>query len=277
MHTTTFVTLRLVMLVFLTALLLTGCTAGASTYTGDSGVSQPTPTVSSVFSSALPVATAQVPTPVRDTAVGSAARLDDTYASRDTPARGDQVVEIPVYGDDLDGSWTLENSTMMSYNLEHTRYVDRGRYAIEAAPTAGSGMLYFTVRQNTRQIFPRAQVLGVKFRLSGGADFIENDALAVTVVGSNRQPFWVPGDNSVQLEGRVTDDLPVFSETRLYYLDINETIPPNTWVDIVVWLDDLVYDPDYAYVTGFYVKTAPDLLERFYIDQVNVILNPTAS
>lgn len=277
MRASIFVSLRLVMFFLLTALLMAGCTDRASTDTPASELSQPTPTVSAVFSPAPPIVVVQVPTPARNTAEASAARLDDTYARRDGQSRDVQVAEVLVYDDALDDNWTLENSSMMSYNLQNMRYIDRGRYAIEAAPTTGIGMLYFTLRQDSRQVFRRDQVLGLRFRLTGGADFIENDALAVTVVGSNRQPYWVAGDNSVNLEGRVTDDEPVFSETRLYYLDINQPIPPDTWVDVVLWLDERIYDPDYTYVTGFYLKTEKDLLDRFYVDQVNLLLDPSVS
>jgi hypothetical protein len=65
---------------------------------------------------------------------------------------------------------------------------------------------------------------------------------------------------------------PAFSETRLYYLDINRTIPPDTWVLIEMWLDELAYEPDYEYVTGFYIKNNEGFAQTYYVDDVQLIM-----
>jgi hypothetical protein len=163
----------------------------------------------------------------------------------------------------------------MNYNLKQTRYVDAGRYAIEASPKVTTGTLFFTVNKGS-PAYRRSDVRGVRIRLSGGDAAIANDALTVAVVGSNAQAYWVQEDNSVKIDGRVTQDLPLFPETRLYYLDINTAIPAKTWVDVVVWLDELQFEPDYTYVTGFYLKTERDVLPVFYVDQVQLLLDPAA-
>jgi hypothetical protein len=79
----------------------------------------------------------------------------------------------------------------------------------------------------------------------------------VTVLGSNSYTYWVEDDISVKSIYE-----PVFSETRLYYLGVNRTIPPNTWVKVELWLDERIYDPDYRYVTGFYIKNEASLNKR---------------
>jgi hypothetical protein len=182
---------------------------------------------------------------------------------------------VDVYSDTLQPGWSLKQSFQTDYDLKQTEYVDNGRYAIEASPKVAIGTLFFTVNKGS-PAYRHSDARGVRFRLSGGSEAIANDALTVAVVGSNAQPYWVADDNSVKIEGRVTQELPLFPETRLYYLDINTAIPAGTWVDVVVWLDDLQYEPEYTYVTGFYLKTERDVLPVFYVDQVQLLLDPAA-
>jgi hypothetical protein len=105
--------------------------------------------------------------------------------------------------------------------------------------------------------------------LSSGADYISNTDLAVTVLGSNEYPYWVDGDNSVQNEIS-----PVFSETRLSFLDVNRSIPPDTWVQVDVPIHKLIYDPDYTYVVGFYIKNDEGFISEFFIDDIELFALP---
>jgi hypothetical protein len=85
----------------------------------------------------------------------------------------------------------------------------------------------------------------------------------VTIVGNDAQPFWTaPTD----------EDNASFSETRLYYLGVNRSIPPHTWVNIVVWLDKLLYDPSYTFVTGIVIKNDVAIRNTYYIDQISVLM-----
>ena len=229
-----------------------------------SGMTQPTPTDAALFGvppTALPL-------------LVSPEHATDGSATGD-PATGPTSETLPkvvIYDDALNASWTLTQSTQVTSTLQSREFVAQGRYALKATKQGGVGILYFTVQRGNRTPFRRDKVLGLHFRLSGGRSTIPNDALLVTVVGSNRQPYWVPNDTSVRLDGLVTDNTPLFSETRLYFLGVNHTIPAKAWVDVFVWLDDLIYDPIYTYITGFYLKT--DLLDYFYLDDINLILVP---
>jgi hypothetical protein len=123
------------------------------------------------------------------------------------------------------------------------------------------------VREGVTQTYPYSAVLGISFWLNSGADTLNTDALVVTVLGSNDYGYYLPNDKSV-----VTDAKNFFSETRLYYLGINRSIPPNTWVPIVLWLDSLPYDPPYKNVTGIYLKNDASFRQTFYVDQVELLL-----
>lgn len=231
------------------------------------GTAAPVPTVAPFFR--------DLPT-VPPTSAGSGS-LDltpqATAAHTATASAESQIYEVMIYDDALSSNWTLDHSTTIKYNLQNAAIVGEGRFAIRADTEANFATLFFTLQPGAKQTFRRDETLGLRFRLSGGHDALPNDALAVTVVGSNRYPYWAPRDNSVRIEGRVTEDLPLFSETRLYYLDVKRDIPEGEWVDVYVWLDDLVYDPEYIYLTGFYFKT--DDLKQFFLDDVTLIMAST--
>ena len=80
------------------------------------------------------------------------------------------------------------------------------------------------------------------------------------------------GDRSVAATPESSDADSSFSETRLYFLDIKHTIPPDTWVEVVVWLDQLIYDPPYKYVTGVYIKNDQGFFNTFYVDHVSLLV-----
>ncbi|NJM04959.1 hypothetical protein HC891_00090 [Candidatus Gracilibacteria bacterium] len=134
---------------------------------------------------------------------------------------------------------------------------------------AKRGAIFFTLAEDADAPIRREDVLGLSFRINGGADYIGNDELAVSVIGSNAVPYFTRDKTTAQ--ERADADLE-FSETRLYFLDINTDIPPDTWVEVVVWLDNLIFDPDYKYVTGFYIKNAPSFLNTYYIDEVKLLV-----
>jgi hypothetical protein len=224
----------------------------------------PTPTVAGLFhpvtpTSVAPIGTQTEPTHPVPTAVPAAT------------ATPQPLKELPIYDEQLRKNWSLANSDGMTFALDEAHVVSSGKVAAKITPTKDFGMLFFTVRKQSNEEYLRKQVLGVKFWLNSGPNGIRTSDLAVTVVGSNDFPYWVNDDTSVKVTGRVTQDLPLFSETRLYFLGINRDIEPNTWVEVDLWLDDNQYDPDYTYVTGIYIKNDKGFRGPFYIDRVSLI------
>ncbi len=139
-------------------------------------------------------------------------------------------------------------------------------------PTDDFGQFFLTVSKDAKKIYPRDRILGISFWLNGGANSIATSDLAVAVTGSNRYAYWVEDDTSVKVDTPVTAEAPLFPETRLYYLHINHSIPPNTWVEIILWLDDQVYDPDYKNITGIYIKNDKGFLQPYYIDDIQLLV-----
>lgn len=243
--------------------LLGGCVSARETDSPANGAA-PAPTVAALFGDQLPT-----PLPLPSLEATPPQRPEPTAVVENQQP---ELEEIVIYDDKLSTGWSLEQSATMRYNLSSVAFVDQGRFAVAASPSADYATLFFTVQKTSRRILLRNEVTGLSFRLNSGEDYIEPSQLAVSIVGSNDNPYWIKNDTSVTVEGRVTEDLPLFSETRLYFLDINNTIPPNTWVDVVVWLDELEYDPIYNYVTGFYIKSDADFRQNFYVDEVRLIV-----
>ena len=177
------------------------------------------------------------------------------------------MITTTIFGDGLNPNWKFIRSQGMDFErIRDASNVHSGNEALMISPVQDFSSLYLVVDSESQETYRHDEVLGISFWLSGGDDLIATDELAVTVLGSNAYPYWEADDNSVDLAGDS------FSESRLYDLDINRSIPPQTWVEVVVWLDNLIYDPDYEYVTGFYVKNGEGYLNTFYIDDVNLLM-----
>lgn len=255
-------------------LLLVAC----GTITPQLGPSQPTvptPTLAAIFRESP---TDIQPTPGIQESHTALAVTAETQMPVPTPTDSttDQIAVITLYDDTLNTDWVPEHSDMTKYDLASTDFIHAGKKAIKITPTNDYGRFFLTVGKDARKTYPRDRVLGFSFWLNGGASTIATSDLAVTVVGSNQYAYWVIDDQSVKIDTPVTVESPLFSETRLYYLHFNRSIPPDTWVEVVVWLDDLLYDPDYKYVTGMYIKNDEGFVGPYYIDDVQLLVQKGA-
>jgi hypothetical protein len=187
-----------------------------------------------------------------------------------------KLVVVPIYNDTLSAGWSIQHSFQTTIDLRSQEYIDQGRFAIKAQPQLTTGTLYFTLDKSATKILLRNKVQALRFYISGGSDQLDKDAITVAIVGSNTYPYWIENDKSVKIDGRVTDSEPVFSQTRLSFLGINKSIPPKTYIKVTVWLNDLIYDPLYTYVTGFYFKTDKASAPTFYIDEVSLLMQPNS-
>ncbi len=273
--------------------LAVGCSGAkdASTSAGD----QATPTVAAYFAhskngaaataeAALAATPAITPTVAvffrHDSAVQSqliptlraaAGQLSGNAALTPRPTRalpaGNRIVEVPIYNEDLDPNWTLDNSQGMKYDLKDTSRPVSGTVDLAVTPQQDYGTLLFAVKEGSARTFPYEQVVGVSFQLNSGDDALNPDDLAITILGSNDYTYWVKDDKSVPV-----NDQQFFSESRLYYLQINKPIPPKTWIPIEILLDNLPYDPNYKYITAVYVKNNAGFLRTVYIDALSVLV-----
>jgi len=185
-----------------------------------------------------------------------------------TPPR-QSLASDTIFDEKLNENWSLEHSTGVLFNSIDKSNPHNGDYAIALTPQLNYGSLTFTVKKESKSVYLRDHTLGFQFWLYSGNTTIGTGDLGVVISGSNQYPYWVWNDKSV-----TNDREPLFSFTRLYFLDIHRAIPPQTWVQIDVWLDRLQFDPVYKYVTGFTIKNGADFYDTVYIDQVQIVTSP---
>jgi hypothetical protein len=162
----------------------------------------------------------------------------------------------------------------VEYNLAATEVQRDGHSVIAVAPQTDYSGFFMVVRPETKQHYLRSQVVGVVFWLSGGSDSLQGDDLAITALGSNAYPYWRCDDGSVRRLDEYNREIPLFSETRLYWLGIRNAIPPDTWVEVVLWLDDRLFDPNFNYLTGLYFKNDAAALKPYYLDDIRLLISP---
>lgn len=238
------------------------------------------PTVASLFDISSKVEL--VATPTRRPLINTRSELNLVSLGTGTGDAPDRnFTESIVFDDALDSNWTLENSENVEFNpgskarwydvLDEDSDLTSGAVSISFKPEADYAQLYFTVREDSDEVYYRDEIIGVSFWMYSGTEIVDTGDFAVTVVGSNEERYWSPNDESVFFQG---DDS--FSETRLYFLDINRSISAGRWLKIEVWLDDLLFDPDYQYVTGVYIKNDAGFRNTIHIDRLTLIKVPGA-
>ena len=175
-----------------------------------------------------------------------------------------------IFGERLAPNWSVEHSWSTDIDLTNEEYSIMGDKGIKLIPYDEFGAIFFTVRDTARKPYLRDEVLGIRFWLFTYNDYIATDDLVIALLGSNEYPYWVENDDSVA--GINNQEEAEFSETQLFFLNVSRDIPPNTWINIELWIDDLIYDPDYEYLTGFYIKNDADFQRPYYIDDVEILL-----
>ncbi|MCX6054726.1 MAG: hypothetical protein NTZ74_07420 [Chloroflexi bacterium] len=176
----------------------------------------------------------------------------------------DQMIQTPIFSDSLDPNWSMDQSWGIKRSLDNSAFTYLGNNSIRVQATEDFGSLFFTIQKNTSRSYLRAKLAGISLWVNPGDNTIRPDQLAVSVIGSNDNNYWVQGDTSVIFIGKNQ----FFSETKLYYLNVNRSLPANSWTQIIVWLDKLVYDPEYKYLSGFYIKTDKGFQSPFYVADV---------
>jgi hypothetical protein len=190
-----------------------------------------------------------------------------------SPPRREIATEIitQIYDEELNPNWMIVNQSGMEIDLDSSDVAMSGEVSFRFAPNKIYDTLLFALKESATDEYERGEVLGLTFWINSGDLTLSNDSLSVTVIGSNDFPYWVEDDNSV-----TNSYDPVFSETRLNFLGVDRDIPPNSWVQVELWLNDRVYDPDYKYVTGFYIKNDDMVLRSVYLDDIQLILLGTS-
>lgn len=252
-------TLRLTLCLVIAGI-LASCSIFAKNNTVEQSQPLPTPTLHPFFLSPSITPTAK-PT---DEEANTFAPTHLPQTSKSFPLS--DVITTTIYSDSLDNNWLYLNDPDVTINFSSKTTVHDGQYALSLTPKKDFKAMYFVVSENTKEFFPQDQVISLNFWLNSGNGILDINDLAVTIVGSNDYPYWVEGDNSVYIDGQFP-----FSETRLAFLGLNRAIPPNTWVEIEIDVNSLIYDPSYQYITGFYIKNDQGFYNTFYVDDIRIV------
>ena len=240
---------------------ITSCTIHGTTEPEETG-KLPTPTTHPLFdrSDKTPV----FPT-VETTLV---ATVFHTTIPEATPViTQSQIITTTIYDDALNPGWQVLENKELETDILSEAQVYGGKYAVALTPSKDFTTMYFAVNQESEVVYRQDQVISLSFWLNSGENGLALEDLAIAIVGSNDFPYWVAGDESAYIDGEAP-----FSETRLYFLGINNAIPSETWVEIVVTLDSLIYDPYYNYVTGFYIKNNEGFYNTIYVDNIRLTM-----
>ncbi|MCA9996296.1 MAG: polysaccharide deacetylase family protein [Anaerolineales bacterium] len=217
-----------------------------------------------------------------------------TFAAFDSQERtaraNERLLVANVYSDEVEGDWTLSGSPNSDWVEQDSSQPHLGDYALAAKLSRPGDSLLFHVAEDAQGQYHRDHVYGFGFWLYSGAGEIAPDDLSIIVAGSNVYPYWRADDDS--LDGQ---EVLTFSGRRLYGLDFSRPLPPNTWIQVEILLDELSYDPlyltenqattttdptqtdfiidpNYEYVTGFYIEAVGGLSQTIYLDDVQILL-----
>lgn len=177
---------------------------------------------------------------------------------------------VSVYSDTLATGWRLINSDDVRVDPRSAAAAQTGKHSIAVTTRRSFGDVLFAVQRNAPTVYSRDEIVGFRFQLYSGEDAIGYGELIVSVLGSNDVPYYVQGDESVAYTGRVVEETPTFPETRLYFLDINDIIPPRTWIEIYYDID-AQGSPDYKYITALRIRNDDVYRGTFYIDDVEIL------
>jgi hypothetical protein len=111
--------------------------------------------------------------------------------------------------------------------------------------------------------------LGVTFWFYSGDESLAPDDLALIITGSNEFPYWSAVDESIDWD----EFEPTFDDSR-YELGFNRPISPATWIQVVLFFNDLLYETDYQYITGLNFVNNAGVTRPFLIDELALILRP---
>ncbi len=179
-----------------------------------------------------------------------------------------------VFDESLNSNWGLETSRGMTYTETDT-LANTGAVSL-ALTGREDDHLTFKVLSNSPDRYLQEQTISLNFWLNTGETELGVDQLFVEILGSTNVFYWVRNDTSA------TVDLDTFSGKRMYSLDLNHILERNTWVQIEIMLNELVYDPNfddtpmddpfYDYVTGFSLHFAEGFSGTIYLDDVELLL-----
>ena len=177
------------------------------------------------------------------------------------------ILTITLYSDSFNPNWMLYGAQDEEINPNANTQVHHGLFSIEVTPKKSTSDLYFLLREGTRDLFPRPQIYGFRFKLNPGETPLDLSQLVVGILGGSKESEILDPE-----ELAITTELPIIPATNLSIPGSNPIIPPNTWSDVIVWFDDSIPDPVYDYILGLYIRKEQTFLQTFFLDDVQLVV-----
>lgn len=179
------------------------------------------------------------------------------------------VSAVLVYDEVLNSDWTVRNSPGVQFDLAYDEMAHNGDVSIEYAPGEDLGSFFLQVRPDAANAYLRDDIIGLSFWLYTGEEPLATEDLALIVVGSYDFPYWSAVDESIDPEEYVPT---MAGGKHAFDLRFNRVISPETWVQVIIFFDDVRYDTDYTYITGLNLMNNAGVQRTFLIDEFVFIL-----
>jgi hypothetical protein len=230
-----------------------------------------TPEAFSTFTPNLPSPTAVVKNP--DTSIPQSTNTPSpTVISIDPYNELENTTNFTIYSDEFNSDWELVETEDVETNVAAKTFVHEGTHSIAITPKIGLSRTSIIVKEEASNVYPRDRIIGFRFWMSPVNGYIKPSNLMVNIIGSNVHPYCIGSDDST-----ITINNPRFPETPLNLLGYDQVMSPETWVEVVVLLDDLKNVQDFEYIVGFYIKYDEGFLQTFYIDDIQLIIEADKS
>lgn len=197
------------------------------------------------------------------------AQISITATSGPTATRP-TIVLNSIYDEKLSANWAVKSSPGLSYVIDNTLLSHDGKKSIAVNFKKDGEYIDFQVQKTSTAKYLRQRTYGVSFWLYSGDSILAIDDLGIGIWGGNQQSYWVANDTT--LDTNVFD--PVFNQDNLYLLGLNRAVPPKTWVEIVIPMDDLKYRTNYQYVTGIRLRNNAGFHQQIAIDSLALMTIP---
>ncbi len=249
----------LVWLLVLIALLGSGC-QGRKNAQAQIVTDPQTPTITQFIDQA------QTPTP------SPSSVPTDTPNPGNFPFSIQEATKVAIYSDIINPNWGLVTTQSEETNPRSRTPVYNGLFSLSITPKKSGSQVFFMVQQDTDEVYPASQVHGFRFFLNPGSQSIPLSELSIHILGSQEQ---VETRDPQEL-GPVLDGL-IFNNAQIHFSNASDAIPPNTWTEVVVWLDDPLTTPQFDYVTGLSIERKEAFLQTFFIDDLQLIVAGSTS
>ena len=214
-------------------------------------------------------------TPTRDGSVVRVKSQTPTLTNNQSPTIGSatpkisqpETLYISIYSEDFNANWELLVGNDEEINLRAQAESYEGFLSIAIMPTKSFSRINFVVKENTKELYPLPQIIGIRFWINPEDYGLSPSDLGLILLGSNEFSYYDKEDGSGS-----NSDNSITSETRLDLLGYNQPIPANTWTEVTIWVEDLNDEMDYKNLVGFSIINDSGFLQTIYFDVVELIL-----